>query len=120
MIIISDNTNLQSLKEKIIDFQYGFAIALEKIDKKKVDGTIKALLDEMNQKPENVYIESSNFVYDWEQGNYNFDTSDRMKRYISQSSKEDLVSLMNSIVFDGNFMNVLIQLKGDDLIRQNF
>ena len=120
MIIISDNTNLQSLKEKIIDFQYGFALALEKIDKKTVDGTIKALLDEMNQKPENVYIESGNFVYDWEQGNYNFDTSDRMKRYISQSSKEDLVSLMNSIIFDGNFMNVLIQLKGDDFKKTEF
>ena len=120
MIIISDNTNLQSLKEKIIDFQYGFALALEKIDKKTVDGTIKALLDEMNQKPENVYIESGNFVYDWEQGNYSFDTSDRMKRYISQSSKEDLVSLMNSIIFDGNFMNVLIQLKGDDFKKTEF
>jgi protease-3 len=120
MIIISDNTNLQSLKEKIIDFQYGFALALEKIDKKTVDGTIKALLDEMNQKPENVYIESGNFVYDWEQGNYSFDTSDKMKRYISQSSKEDLVSLMNSIIFDGNFMNVLIQLKGDDFKKTEF
>ena len=40
-----------------------------------------------------MYTLSHNFVYDWEQGNYNFDTSDRMKRYISQSSKEDLVSL---------------------------
>jgi len=29
-VIISDNTDLQSLKEKIINFQYGFAIALEK------------------------------------------------------------------------------------------
>ena len=46
MTIVSDNTNLQNLKEKIMDFQYGFAIALEKVDSSTINGVKKALLDE--------------------------------------------------------------------------
>ena len=43
-----------------MDFQYGFAIALEKVDS-TINGVKKALLDELNQKPENIYVEASSF-----------------------------------------------------------
>ena len=59
-----------------MDFQYGFAVALEKVDKKTINGVKKALLDELNQEPENIYVEGSSFINDWEDGNYNFDRRD--------------------------------------------
>ena len=120
MIVISDNTDLQSLKEKIINFQYGFAIALEKISEKTIEGTKKAILDDMNQKPENVYVESGGYVYDWQQGNYLFDTRDQVKEYIINTTKKDLVDLNNSMAFDGKFMNINIQLKGKDFEKSDF
>jgi len=120
MIVISDNTDLQSLKEKIINFQYGFAIALEKISEKTIEGTKKAILDDMNQKPENIYVESGGYVYDWQQGNYLFDTRDQVKKYIINTTKKDLVDLNNSMAFDGKFMNINIQLKGKDFEKSDF
>jgi secreted Zn-dependent insulinase-like peptidase len=120
MVIISDNTDLQSLKEKIINFQYGFAIALEKINEKTVEGTKKAILDDMNQKPENIYVESGGYVYDWQQGNYLFDTQDQVKKYIANSTKQDLVDLNNSMTFDGKLMNINVQLRGKDFKNSDF
>lgn len=120
MTIVSDNTDLQSLKEKIMDFQYGFAVALEKVDKKTINGVKKALLDELNQEPENIYVEGSSFINDWEDGNYNFDRRDKIKSFIQSTSKEDLIKLNNSMVFDGNFMNVVVQLKGSDFEDTEF
>jgi secreted Zn-dependent insulinase-like peptidase len=120
MVIISDNTDLQSLKEKIINFQYGFAIALEKINEKTVEGTKKAILDDMNQKPENIYVESGGYVYDWQQGNYLFDTQEQVKKYIAGSTKQDLVDLNNSMTFDGKLMNINVQLRGKDFKDSDF
>ena len=120
MVIISDNTDLQSLKEKIINFQYGFAIALEKISEKTIEGTKKAILDDMNQKPENIYVESGGYVYDWQQGNYLFDTQDQVKKYIANSTKQDLVDLNNSMTFDGKLMNINVQLRGKDFKNSDF
>jgi secreted Zn-dependent insulinase-like peptidase len=120
MMIISDNTDLQSLKEKIINFQYGFAIALEKVSDKTIEGTKKAILDDMNQKPENIYVESSGYVYDWQQGNYLFDTREQVKKYIAKSTKQDLVDLNNSMVFDGKLMNINVQLRGKDFNDSDF
>ena len=120
MMIISDNTDLQSLKEKIINFQYGFAIALEKVSEKTIEGTKKAILDDMNQKPENIYVESGGYVYDWQQGNYLFDTREQVKKYIANSTKQDLVDLNNSMAFDGKLMNINIQLRGKDFNNSEF
>tara|TARA_B100000530_G_C15915823_1_gene471188 strand:- start:711 stop:2009 length:1299 start_codon:yes stop_codon:yes gene_type:complete len=120
MVIISDNTDLQSLKEKIINFQYGFAIALENISEKTIEGTKKAILDDMNQKPENIYVESGGYVYDWQRGNYLFDTQEQVKKYIANTTKQDLVDLNNSMTFDGKLMNINVQLRGEDFSSSDF
>lgn len=120
MTIVSDNTNLQNLKEKIMDFQYGFAIALEKVDSSTINGVKKALLDELNQKPENIYVEASSFINEWEEGNYEFNRDDKIKAHIQEITKKDLIELNNSITFDGNFMNITVQLRGDDFQKDEF
>ena len=74
----------------------------------------------MNQEPENIYVEGSSFINDWEDGNYNFDRRDKIKSFIQSTSKEDLIKLNNSMVFDGNFMNVVVQLKGSDFEDTEF
>jgi secreted Zn-dependent insulinase-like peptidase len=114
MMVVSDNTDLQALKEKIVDFQYGFAAAFEQIDKKTVQGLQRALLEEMIKKPENIAVEAASYFSDWGDGNYSFDTADKIAVHIEDATKGDLVELTNKIFFDGVFMNSTIQLKGDD------
>ena len=74
----------------------------------------------MNQKPENIYVESGGYVYDWQQGNYLFDTQEQVKKYIAGSTKQDLVDLNNSITFDGKLMNINVQLRGKDFKDSDF
>lgn len=114
MMVVSDNTNLQELKEKIINFQYGFSAAFEQIDKKTVQGLQMALLEEMIKKPENIFVEASPYLSDWEDGNYSFDTADKIAGYIEGATKDELINLTNKVFFDGVFMNSTVQLKGDD------
>ena len=114
MMIVSDNTNLQELKEKIINFQYGFSAAFEQIDKKTVQGLQMALLEEMIKKPENIFVEASPYLSDWGDGNYAFDTADKIAGYIDGATKDELINLTNKVFFDGVFMNSTVQLKGDD------
>ena len=35
-------------------------------------------------------------------------------------TKKDLIELNNSITFDGNFMNITVQLRGDDFQKDEF
>ena len=114
MMVVSDNTNLQELKEKIINFQYGFSAAFEQIDKKTLQGLQIALLEEMIKKPENIFVEASPYLSDWEDGNYSFDTADKIAGYIEGATKDELINLTNKVFFDGVFMNSTVQLKGDD------
>ena len=58
MTIVSDNSELQDLKEKMMDFQYGFAAALEKIDNKTINNVKTALLEDLTQKPEKYFCRS--------------------------------------------------------------
>ena len=114
MTIVSDNSELQDLKEKMMDFQYGFAAALEKIDNKTISNVKTALLEDLTQKPENIFVEVSPLIADWEEGNYDFDTQEKVVNYISNTSRDDLIKLNNSFVVDGEFMNLTVQIRGKD------
>tara|TARA_Y100000766_G_scaffold15023_1_gene10706 strand:- start:463 stop:1089 length:627 start_codon:yes stop_codon:yes gene_type:complete len=114
MTIVSDNTELQDLKEKMMEFQYGFAAALESIDNKTIKNVKTALLEDLNQKPENIYVEVSSLINDWEEGNYKFDTKKTVINHISNTTRQDLVNLNNKFIIDGEFMNVTVQIRGND------
>ena len=114
MTIVSDNTELQDLKEKMMEFQYGFAAALENVDSKTIKNVKTALLEDLNQKPENIYVEVSSLINDWEEGNYKFDTKKTVANHIKNTSRQDLVNLNNKFILDGEFMNVTVQIRGND------
>jgi protease-3 len=114
MTVVSDKTELQDLKEKMMDFQYGFAAALENIDSKTIKNVKTALLEDLTQKPENIFVEVAPLIGDWEDGNYKFDTRDKVVNYISNTSRQDLIDLNNNFVMNGQFMNLTVQIKGKD------
>jgi len=104
----------------MMDFQYGFAAALENIDNKTIKNVKTALLEDLTQKPENIFVEVSPLIADWEDGNYDFDTQEKFANYISNTSREDLIKLNNSFVLDGKFMNLTVQIRGKDFRDTSF
>ena len=114
MVIVSDNTNLQDLKEKMMNFQDGFAVALKDLDKKIINNVKKSMLEDLDQKPENIFIEAFKYIDDWERGNYNFDTEKQIRNFIAETSKNDLVNLNNDFVVNGKYMNITVQIRGND------
>ena len=88
--------------------------------KKLLKAPKRQFLDDMNQKPENIYVESGGYVYDWQRGNYLFDTQEQVKKYIANTTKQDLVDLNNSMTFDGKLMNINVQLRGKILVAATF
>ena len=68
----------------------------------------------MVKKPENIFVEATPFLSDWGDGNYSFDTTDKIAVFIEDATKGELIELTNKIFFDGVFMNSTVQLKGDD------
>mgnify|MGYP005697594045 FL=1 len=74
----------------------------------------------MTKKPENIFVEASPYISDWQNGDYSFDTADQIQNYIEDASKDDLIQLTNKIFFDGVFMNSTVQLKGDDFKESSY
>ena len=72
------------------------------------------MLEDLDQKPENIIIEALNLANDWEEGNYEFDTNKQIREIIANTSKNDLVSLNDSFIGNGEYMNITIQIRGQD------
>ena len=54
-IIVSDSNNLAELKEKVMGFNYGFAIAFENLSNKTIENTKKAMIEELKKK-QKIYL----------------------------------------------------------------
>ena len=72
-IIVSDSNNLAELKEKVMGFNYGFAVAFENLSNKTIENTKKAMIEELEKEAENIFVEASVYLDDWNDGNYKFD-----------------------------------------------
>ena len=112
MTIVSDKSNLQDLKEKMMTFQYGFDAALKNIYQKIIGNIKKSLLEDLDQTPENIIVEAFLYIDDWGRGNYEFDTQQKIRNAIAQTTKSDLVNLNHDFVRNAQYMNVTIQIKG--------
>lgn len=113
-IIVSDSNNLAELKEKVMGFNYGFAVAFENLSNKTIENTKKAMIEELEKEAENIFVEASVYLDDWNDGNYKFDSNQTTINHIKNTTKEDLVILMNEIFLQGQFMNTTVQIKGED------
>ena len=60
------------------------------------------------------FIEAFKYIDDWERGNYDFNTDEQIRNFIAQTSKTDLVNLNNEFVRNGKYMNITVQIRGND------
>jgi protease-3 len=113
-IIVSDSNNLAELKEKVMGFNYGFAVAFENLSNKTIENTKKAMIEELEKEAENIFVEASVYLDDWNDGNYKFDSNQTTINHIKNTTKDDLVALMNQIFLQGQYMNTTVQIRGED------
>tara|TARA_B110000003_G_scaffold144631_1_gene145714 strand:+ start:1641 stop:4424 length:2784 start_codon:yes stop_codon:yes gene_type:complete len=113
-VIVSDSNNLEDLKVKVMSFNYGFAVAFKDLDNKTIENVKKAMIEELEKEAENLFVESSSYLDDWGKGNYNFDTDQLMINHIKNTSKDDLVALVNQMFVEGQYMNTTVQIRGED------
>jgi protease-3 len=114
MQIVSDNTDLQTLKEKIMHFQVSFFQALKNIDESSITQLTASMVEEMSRTPDNIFVEVSPLLLDWEFNKHNFNSHKKNIEYIKNTSKDDLVKLYKEMMIDGNYMNLVVQLKGEN------
>lgn len=120
MQVVSDNTNLQQLKEKAMQFHTSFYHALNKIDESAVVQLTTAMTQEMERKPDNIFVEVGKFLVDWEWNKHDFTSHKNNIEYTKNTSKADLLKLYKNMFIDGNHMNVVVQLKGEDFKETNY
>ena len=113
-IVVSDSNNAKQLKEKVMGFNYGFATAFQNLSNKTIENVKKAMIEELEKKPENLFVEAEPYFDDWTDGNYSFDTLEKTIKYIESTDKDDLLELMNKMFLEGQYMNTTIQIRGDD------
>ena len=97
-----------------MSFNYGFAVAFKDLDNKTIENVKKAMIEELEKEAENLFVESSSYLDDWGKGNYNFDTDQLMINHIKNTSKDDLVALVNQMFVEGQYMNTTVQIRGED------
>ena len=112
LYIQSINTDLSTLKKYFYDFIEWFLIELIELDDSVFDDAKKSILNSLNQKPQNIYAESTRYFSDWLDNNYEFDSHEKLIDALQITSKKDLLSLYKKMLIDGYSANVLIQLRG--------
>jgi len=113
-VIVSDSNNLKELKEKVMGFNYGFAVAFKNLNNETIENVKKAMIEELEKEAENLFVESSTYLEDWSEGNYEFDSNQSMINHIKNTTKEDLVLLVNQMFVQGQYMNTTVQIRGED------
>ena len=119
-IIVSDSNNLADLKAKVMGFNYGFAVAFKNLDNKTIENTKKAMIEELEKDPENLFVESSAYLDDWSKGNYKFDSNEILISHIKNTTKDDLAVLINQMFVEGRYMNTTVQIRGEDFKETPF
>lgn len=113
-LVVSDSNNAKQLKEKVMGFNYGFATAFQNVSNKTIENVKKSMIEELEKRPENLFVEAEPYFDDWTDGNYSFDSLEKTIGYIKNTNKDDLLALVNTMFLEGQYMNTTIQIRGDD------
>ena len=75
-------------------FNYGFATAFQNVSNKTIENVKKSMIEELEKKPENLFVEAEPYFDDWTDGNYSFDSLEKTIGYIKNTNKDDLLALV--------------------------
>ena len=116
----SSNTDLQAIKEYFIGFLLQFKKALKATDEAVITQIRNNMIHAIEQKPENVYIESQRYFIDWLEQRNDYDTNGKIISILKATRKKDLQDLYKTMLLDGHSANIMIQLRGTNFKKTPF
>ena len=120
MMVISDDTDLNTIKLRINEFKHNFKDELALVPENKIEQFKKAFIASINQEPKNIFAELRPYVKSWSLNKLTFDSKEKSIESIQNTTKQDLVDLYNSLMIKGNSHNVIVQVKGEDFSGSPF
>ncbi|WP_440903398.1 insulinase family protein [Catenovulum sp. SX2] len=116
----SNNTDLASLYNKIIDFTQAFEPELAKLPEQTISQTISAIIQQVEQKPTDIRKEYQAFAGDWYQHNWQFDSRDNLVAALKQVTKQSLMATYQSLILQGQHEQFAVQYRGENFKDTQF
>lgn len=118
--IQSPAKGLAEVDARINDFRQNFVATLVKVSEEEFATTKNSVLISLTQPPKNLGEEMGEFVGDWRDQNYAFDSRNRLIDAVEQVKLQDVIDLYNKLQDGSSFAQVMIQMRGTQFAEQDF
>ena len=118
--IQSPAKGLAEVDARINDFRQNFSAELAKVSPEEFATTKNSVLISLTQPPKNLTEEMGEFIGDWRDQNYAFDSRKRLIAAVQQVSLQDVIDLYNKLQDGKSFAQVMIQMRGTQFAEQDF
>lgn len=120
IFVQSSDTDLVSIKDRLDKFRQEYAAQLENLDDAVLEQLRASVVAQLTQKPDNLNAEAGHYLNDFHDGNFEFDSRERLIAAIGNVSKEDLIETYQTLLLDQNATRLLIQLRGTRFLETDF
>lgn len=110
----SNSHDLVTIKKEVDSFILGFYKTLQQTPSEELEQIKSSVLDELQQKPENLFAELTVHLNSWHTDTRSFDSRSRSIKALKQVSKASLVKHFKEILLEGKAENILIQIQKKD------
>jgi protease-3 len=118
--IQSPAKGLAEVGERIAAFRKGFTQQLAAVSTEEFATTKSSVLITLTQPAKNLSEEMGEFISDWRDQQWQFDSRERLIAAIQKVTLDDVLNLHNRIENSKDFGQVLIQLRGTKFIDKAF
>jgi protease-3 len=118
--IQSPAKGLAEVDARIDDFRHNFTTELANVSVEEFAITKNSVLISLTQPPKNLGEEMGEFISDWRDQNYAFDSRSRLISAVQHVSLQDVIELYNKLQDGKSFAQVMVQMRGTQFAEQDF
>jgi protease-3 len=118
--IQSPAKGLAEVDARIDDFRHNFTTELANVSVEEFAITKNSVLISLTQPPKNLGEEMGEFISDWRDQNYAFDSRSRLISAVEHVSLQDVIELYNKLQDGKSFAQVMVQMRGTQFAEQDF
>jgi len=116
----SADVSLPKIKSEFDDFVVGFYKGLELVSEQDIAAVKQGLIEELKQKPENIFVESQPYFSDWLKGEYHFSSRAELEKQLKKLNKQQVLDVYKRMLLEYQSETVLLQIKGDSSVGNYF
>lgn len=110
----------QEMLKRFDAFKHAFSEDLAQLSESDLATYRQAVLVTLQQEASNVYQEQTEYLDDWNKGNFNFDSKTKLIEAIQKVSMGDIRQLYQSLLESKDMARVLVQIKGNNYADSQF